>query len=137
MRIRQTNSTNRRCRRAALGPSNMHVAQLSGAVHWSLSQHQPCLVAGYPYLEVASGSIPLFLIASEARAEARNSISRLDPSMSPEPATTAAENGVAIAHAGTRQPANPRPDAFRSSLTGMAPRAAWPAATTAVAAVSI
>ena len=46
----------------------------------------------YPYLEVASGSIPLFLIVSEARAEARNSISRLEPSMSPEPATTAAEN---------------------------------------------
>jgi hypothetical protein len=45
-----------------------------------------------PYLEVASGSIPLFLIASEARAEARNSISRLEPSVSPEPATTAAEN---------------------------------------------
>src|SRR6516165_4204666 len=50
------------------------------------------LVAAYPYLEVASGSIPLFLIASEARVEARNSISRLEPSMSPEPATTAAEN---------------------------------------------
>ena len=33
----------------------------------------------YPYLEVASGSIPLFLIASEARTEARNSISRLEP----------------------------------------------------------
>ena len=46
----------------------------------------------HPYLEVASGSIPLFLIASEARAEARNSISRLEPSISPEPATTAAEN---------------------------------------------
>jgi hypothetical protein len=45
-----------------------------------------------PYLEVASGSIPLFLIVSEARAEARNSISRLEPSMSPESATTAAEN---------------------------------------------
>jgi hypothetical protein len=46
----------------------------------------------YAYLEVASGSIPLFLIVSEARGEARNSISRLEPSMSPEPATTAAEN---------------------------------------------
>jgi hypothetical protein len=45
-----------------------------------------------PYLEVASGSIPLFLMASEARAEERNSISRLAPSISPEPATTAAEN---------------------------------------------
>jgi hypothetical protein len=58
----------------------------------SPSQHGPCLVAAYPYLEVASGSIPLFLIASEARAEARNSISRLEPSISPEPTTTAAEN---------------------------------------------
>ena len=38
------------------------------------------LVAACPYREVASGSIPLFLIASEARAEARNSISRLEPS---------------------------------------------------------
>jgi hypothetical protein len=44
------------------------------------------------YPDVASGSIPLFLIASDARAEARNSISRLEPSISPEPATTAAEN---------------------------------------------
>ena len=26
-----------------------------------------CLVAAYPYLEVASGSIPLFLIASDGR----------------------------------------------------------------------
>jgi hypothetical protein len=51
-----------------------------------------CLLAAHPYLEVGSGSIPLFLIASEARAEARNSISRLEPSTSPEPATTAAEN---------------------------------------------
>jgi len=34
------------------------------------------------YLEVASGSIPLFLIASEACAEARNSTSRLESSAS-------------------------------------------------------
>jgi hypothetical protein len=46
----------------------------------------------HAYFEVASGSIPLFLIVSEARAEARNSISRFEPAMSPEPATTAAEN---------------------------------------------
>src|SRR5215510_4705437 len=111
MRIRQTNSTNRRCRRAALGPSNMHVAQLSGAVHWSLSQHRPCLVAAYPYLEVASGSIPLFLIASEAQAEARNSISRLEPSMSPEPATTAAENVWTNWISGARLPAKSTPAA--------------------------
>ena len=44
------------------------------------------------YLDTASGSIPLFLIVSEARAEARNSISRFELSMSPEPATTPAEN---------------------------------------------
>ena len=30
------------------------------------------------YFALASGSIPLFLIVSEARAEARNSISRLE-----------------------------------------------------------
>jgi hypothetical protein len=40
----------------------------------------------------ASGSIPLFLIASEAREEERNSISRLEPSIFRELATTAAEN---------------------------------------------
>jgi len=44
------------------------------------------------YLEVASGSIPLFLIASVARGEARNSINRLEAALSFEPATTAAEN---------------------------------------------
>jgi hypothetical protein len=36
--------------------------------------------------------MPLFLIAAEARADARNSISRLEPSISLEPATIAAEN---------------------------------------------
>ena len=45
-----------------------------------------------PYLEVASGSIPLLLISSDARGEARKSISRLEASISFEPATTAAEN---------------------------------------------
>src|SRR5262245_41540508 len=135
MRIRQTNSTNRRCRRAALGPSNMHVAQLSGAVHWSLSQHRPCLVAAYPYLEVASGSIPLFLIASEARAEARNSISRLEPSMSPEPATTAAENVWTNWISGARRPAKSTPAACTISLTGMTTRSAPPAATMPVASL--
>jgi hypothetical protein len=49
------------------------------------------LATAYPYLNVASGSIPLFLIASEACAEARNSINRLESSICPEPATTAAE----------------------------------------------
>jgi hypothetical protein len=44
------------------------------------------------YLDAASGSIPLFLIVSEACAEARNAISRFELSMSPEPATTPAEN---------------------------------------------
>jgi len=42
--------------------------------------------------QIASGSIPLFLIVLEACGEARNSISRLSPSNSSEPATTAAEN---------------------------------------------
>src|SRR5215468_10541326 len=135
MRIRQTNSTNRRCRRAALGPSNMHVAQLSGAVHWSLSQHRPCLVAAYPYLEVASGSIPLFLIASEARAEARNSIRRLELSMSPEPATTAAENVWTNWISGARLPTKSTPRACTISLTGMPARSAPPAATMPVASV--
>ena len=45
-----------------------------------------------PYFEVVSGSIPLFPIASDARVDARNSISRLAPSVCPEPATVAAEN---------------------------------------------
>jgi hypothetical protein len=43
-----------------------------------------------PYLEVASGSIPLFLIASVARGEARNSINRFEAALSFEPATMAA-----------------------------------------------
>src|SRR5262249_40320991 len=41
---------------------------------------------------VANGSIPLRLIVSDARGEAKNSISRLEPSISFEPATTAAAN---------------------------------------------
>ena len=92
--VRQRKSTNRRCRirRAALGREQHARCTASRAVHSSASQHGPCLVAACHYLEVASGSIPLFLIASEARTEARNSISRLEPSISPEPATTAAEN---------------------------------------------
>ena len=43
-----------------------------------------------PYLEVGSGSIPLLLIASVARGEARNSINRFEAALSFEPATTAA-----------------------------------------------
>src|SRR5262249_57215516 len=59
--------------------------------HSTASQHgRAC--CSLAYLEVASDSIPLFLIASDARADARNSISRLEPSISLEPATTAAEN---------------------------------------------
>ena len=45
-----------------------------------------------PYLEVASGSIPLLLIASVARGEARNSINRFAAALSFESATTAAAN---------------------------------------------
>jgi hypothetical protein len=44
------------------------------------------------YLEVASGSIPLLLIASVARGEARNSINRFAAALSFESATTAAAN---------------------------------------------
>jgi hypothetical protein len=62
------------------------------ALHSRAREQGPCLVAACPYLEVASGSIPLFLIASKARAEVRNSISRLERSISLEPATMAAEN---------------------------------------------
>ena len=45
-----------------------------------------------PYLALATGSIPLFLIASAASGEAKNAINRLALSTSPEPATMAAEN---------------------------------------------
>lgn len=48
--------------------------------------------ARHIYLAAAGSSIPLFLIASEARAEVRNSISLLEPSISLDPATMAAEN---------------------------------------------
>jgi len=44
------------------------------------------------YLKVASGSIPVLLITSDVRGEVRNSISRLEASVSFEPATIAAEN---------------------------------------------
>ena len=64
---------------AAGGPAGPRQARAAGF-------DQPAL------RELASGSIPLFLMASEARAEARNSISRLELSVPPEPATTAAEN---------------------------------------------
>jgi len=69
-------------RRNQLGAKSGHGARVKGHV-W---------LQAYAYLELASGSIPLFLIVSEARAEARNSTSRLEPSISLEPATTAAEN---------------------------------------------
>lgn len=63
---------------------------LSGAVQSAAIQHQPrhCL----HHCEVESGSKPLFLIAPDARTEARNAINLLAPSISFEPATTAAEN---------------------------------------------
>src|SRR5438128_679639 len=57
------------------------------------------------YLGGASGSIPLFLIASKACAEARKSISCLESSMSPEPATIAAENVWTNWISGARLPA--------------------------------
>jgi hypothetical protein len=78
-------------------PESGHVQCKRGCPLWAKSGHgarvkRSCWLQAYAYLEVVSGSIPLFVIASEARAEARNSISRLEPSMLPEPATTAAEN---------------------------------------------
>ena len=95
---------------------------------------EPGFVAG-PYLEVASGSIPLFLIASAERAEARNSISRLDASMSPEPATMAAEIVWMNWISGATLPAKSTPGACTISLTGMTARSAPPAATIPVASV--
>jgi hypothetical protein len=74
-------------------PRRNRTVDLSGK---RLQQHQlarcSCSSSRLPYLEGTSGSIPLFLIASDARAEARNSISCLEASISLEPATTAAEN---------------------------------------------
>jgi hypothetical protein len=55
-----------------------------------------CSVAAEPYSDVPSGSIPLFLMASEARPEARNSISRLEASISPEPARVIASSRLMI-----------------------------------------
>src|SRR5580704_9052368 len=48
--------------------------------------------AAYPASWTVSGSMPLFLIAPEARVEVRNSISRMEPSISLEPVTIATEN---------------------------------------------
>ena len=62
-------------------------------------------VADLAYLAPASGSIPLFLIASAARGEARNAINRLALSTSPEPATMAAENTCGNWISGARLPA--------------------------------
>jgi hypothetical protein len=49
-------------------------------------------VPAHAYLPFAIGSIPLVLIASAARGEAKNAINRLALSTSSEPATMAAEN---------------------------------------------
>jgi hypothetical protein len=58
-----------------------------------------------PYLALATGSIPPFLIASAARGEAKNAINRLALSTSPEPATMAAENTWGNWISGARLPA--------------------------------
>jgi hypothetical protein len=50
------------------------------------------IAAAHPASQAVGGSMPLFRIASEARVEVRKSISRLEPSISLEPATIAAEN---------------------------------------------
>ena len=90
-----------------------------------------CLVAAGAYADGPSGSIPLFLMASEARPEARNSISRLEASISPEPATTAAENTCTNWISGAMRPAKSTPAACRISLTGKTARSAFPPATIA------
>jgi hypothetical protein len=102
---------------------------------WSVVDMCPSADIAWPYLEVASGSIPLFLIASKARAEARNSIRRLEPSISPEPATTAAENVCTNWISGAMLPAKSTPAACKISLTGITARSAPPAATILVASV--
>jgi hypothetical protein len=94
-----------------------------------------CSVEAGLYSDVPSGSIPLFLIASEERSEARNSISRLEPSISPEPATTAAENTCTNWISGAMRPAKSTPAACRISLTGKTARSAFPPATIPVASV--
>src|SRR5277367_1600770 len=81
------------------------------------------------YLAVASGSIPLLLMASQARVEARKSTSRLEPLISPEPATTAAEKTCTNWISGAMLPAKSMPAACRISLTGMTARFAPPTAT--------
>src|SRR5262245_22052449 len=83
----------------------------------------------------ATGSIPLFLIASEAREEERNSISRLEPSRSPEPTTTAAENVCTNWISDAMLPAKSTPGACKISLIGMTARSAPPAATMPVASL--
>src|SRR6516164_899587 len=74
-------------------------------------------------------------MTSDVRAEARNSISRLAPSMSREPPTTAPENTWTNWISGGRLPAKSTPAACKISLTGMTARSAPPLATISVACV--
>src|ERR1700733_11126732 len=103
-----------------------------------VASYQKSCVSDIPNVRLwglSSGSIPLFLIVSDARAEARNSISRLAASISPEPATTAAENIGASWIPGAIVPTKSTPAACRISLTGRTAMSASPAATMAVAPV--
>src|SRR3982074_1546263 len=122
--IRIEQSKGRKDRHVMLSPETVDLLRQWWKVRRGFDDTTPPLS-----LEVASGSIPLFLIASEARAEARNSISRLEPSISPEPATTAAENTWTNWISGAMLPAKSHPTASTISLTGMTARSAPPAAT--------
>src|SRR3982075_1708864 len=126
--IRIEQSKGRKDRHVMLSPETVDLLRQWWKVRRGFDDTTPPL-----YLKVTSGSIPLFLIASEARAEARNSISRLEPSISPEPATTAAENTWTNWISGAMLPAKSTPAACTISLTGMTARSASPAATMPVA----
>src|ERR1700704_887822 len=104
--IRIEQSKGRKDRHVMLSPETVDLLRQWWKVRRGFDDTTPPL-----YLKVASGSIPLFLIASEARAEARNSISRLEPSISPEPATTAAENTWTNWISGAMLPAKSTPAA--------------------------
>jgi DNA-binding transcriptional LysR family regulator len=107
------------CRKAGFEPIIGQLApHMASIVNFVAARHivshiagWACSVAAGPYSDVPSGSIPLFLMASEARSEARNSISRLEASISPEPATTAAENTCTNWISGAMRPAKSTPAA--------------------------
>ena len=69
----------------------MDAATANASPRVTLITHFMC-GEGFSYFEVPTGSIPVLLIVSKARGDARNATSRFEFSTSPEPATTAAEN---------------------------------------------